>query len=92
MGNRLDNLVCLHCGPHSSHHTKDCSSSDARLIVKEKRIEELKDLIDNLLNQLHAARTLWCDSKRDPETGMVDVKYYDQFEKAIAKAKGKDHV
>lgn len=49
------------------------------------------DVVRFLLNereelklQLHKARTLWCDSKRNPETGYVDIKYLDEFEKSIS--------
>jgi len=34
---------------------------------------------------IHALRTLWCDSKRDPESGFVDIKYLDQFESLVQK-------
>lgn len=47
-------------------------------------IDCLRKERDELKEQLHKARTLWCDSKRDPETGYVDIKYYDDFEKAIS--------
>lgn len=35
---------------------------------------------EKLKEAYHRARLLWCDSKRDKETGFVDIKYLDQFD------------
>jgi hypothetical protein len=48
-----------------------------------ERVIELESQLMMERNKVHAARKMWCDSKRDPETGYVDIKYWDEFEKAI---------
>lgn len=48
------------------------------------RYDALKQKVEELKDQLHRARLLWANSKRDPETGFCHIIYLDQFDRAIS--------
>lgn len=63
----------------------DCKGwfEELRLHCCFYRQERYREEVESLKTKLHKARNLWCDSKRDSNTGFVDIKYLDQFENAI---------
>lgn len=63
---------------------KVCKERERKLNPSEFDIATVR--IAELEAAIHRVRTLWCDSKRDPETGLVDIKYFDQFEEALTKS------
>lgn len=79
MDNTEEIIMKVTVGIWADKELKGWPIIDPRLLAAE--LEKKEARIKELENQIHLARLLWCDSERDPETGMVHIEYVDEFER-----------